>query len=116
MTEVNTEVNNAEDFVPLPAGGGDGGDVPSLVVSASFRFDPPEPRADVVLRPRLLGILVGRWEHRVTVWIGDTIDHLRIHPDNKPCTIHMPTIVMLVPATDKQVLPPADVSAAGASH
>jgi ATP/maltotriose-dependent transcriptional regulator MalT/DNA-binding SARP family transcriptional activator len=57
-------------FVPLPAGGRDGGDVPSLAVSASFRFEPPEPRADVVLRPRLLGILVGRWEHRVTVLTG----------------------------------------------
>ena len=39
-------------------------------MSDSFRFEPPEPRAGVVLRPRLLRTLVGRWEHRVTVLTG----------------------------------------------
>jgi ATP/maltotriose-dependent transcriptional regulator MalT/DNA-binding SARP family transcriptional activator len=39
-------------------------------MSRSFRFVPPEPRADVLVRPRLLRSLVGRWEHRVTSVVG----------------------------------------------
>src|SRR5688500_1573214 len=35
-------------------------------MSRSFRFVPPEPRGDLLSRPRLLRALVGRWEHRVT--------------------------------------------------
>ena len=36
----------------------------------SFRFIPPEPRADLLTRPRLLRSLVGRWSHRVTSLTG----------------------------------------------
>jgi len=36
----------------------------------SFRFEPPEPRSGSLTRPRLLGALVGRWEHRVTAVVG----------------------------------------------
>ena len=36
----------------------------------SFRFDPPEPRLDLLTRPRLLGALLGRWDHRVTLVVG----------------------------------------------
>jgi DNA-binding SARP family transcriptional activator len=36
----------------------------------SFRFEPPDPRADVLTRPRLLRALLGRWHHRVTCCIG----------------------------------------------
>src|ERR687891_2204064 len=36
----------------------------------SFRFEPPEPRAGALTRPRLLRTLLGRWEHRVTTVVG----------------------------------------------
>ena len=36
----------------------------------SFRFDPPEPLSDLLIRPRLLRALLGRWEHRVTLVVG----------------------------------------------
>jgi len=36
----------------------------------SFRFDPPESRSDLLIRPRLLRALLGRWEHRVTLVVG----------------------------------------------
>jgi ATP/maltotriose-dependent transcriptional regulator MalT/DNA-binding SARP family transcriptional activator len=36
----------------------------------SFRYVPPDPRADVLTRPRLLRALLGRWHHRVTCLIG----------------------------------------------
>ena len=36
----------------------------------SFRFEPPEPRPGSLTRPRLLGTLLGRWEHRVTSVVG----------------------------------------------
>jgi LuxR family transcriptional regulator, maltose regulon positive regulatory protein len=36
----------------------------------SFRFEPPEPRSGSLTRPRLLGTLFGRWEHRVTSVVG----------------------------------------------
>lgn len=36
----------------------------------SFRFEPPEPRAGALTRPRLLRALLGRWEHKVTVVVG----------------------------------------------
>ena len=39
-------------------------------MARSFRFDPPEPRADLLTRPRLLRSLVGRWNHRVTALTG----------------------------------------------
>lgn len=39
-------------------------------MSRSFRFDPPEPRSDLLIRPRLLRALLGRWEHRVTLVVG----------------------------------------------
>jgi ATP/maltotriose-dependent transcriptional regulator MalT/DNA-binding SARP family transcriptional activator len=39
-------------------------------MSRSFRFAPPEPRSDLVVRPRLLRSLVGRWQHRVTSVTG----------------------------------------------
>src|SRR6266540_287040 len=35
-------------------------------MSRSFRLVPPEPRGDLLTRPRLLKALVGRWDHRVT--------------------------------------------------
>ncbi|MGH9213487.1 MAG: BTAD domain-containing putative transcriptional regulator [Acidimicrobiales bacterium] len=35
-----------------------------------FRFGPPEPRRDILLRPRLLGALLDRWSHRVTSLVG----------------------------------------------
>jgi LuxR family transcriptional regulator, maltose regulon positive regulatory protein len=36
----------------------------------SFRFAPPEPRRGLVTRSRLLRVLLGRWEYRVTVVVG----------------------------------------------
>ncbi|HET6834880.1 MAG TPA: BTAD domain-containing putative transcriptional regulator [Acidimicrobiales bacterium] len=36
----------------------------------SFRFEPPEPRPGSLTRPRLLRILLGRWDHRVTSVVG----------------------------------------------
>jgi LuxR family transcriptional regulator, maltose regulon positive regulatory protein len=36
----------------------------------SFRFAPPEPRPASLTRPRLLRVLLGRWEHRVTTVVG----------------------------------------------
>jgi ATP/maltotriose-dependent transcriptional regulator MalT/DNA-binding SARP family transcriptional activator len=39
-------------------------------MSRSFRYDAPEPLSDLLVRPRLLRSLAGRWEHRVTVVIG----------------------------------------------
>ena len=36
----------------------------------SFRFEPPEPVPGALTRPRLLRILLGRWEHRVTSVVG----------------------------------------------
>ena len=36
----------------------------------SFRFDPPEPRESQLTRPRLLGPLLARWDHRVTLLVG----------------------------------------------
>lgn len=36
----------------------------------SFRFDPPEPRPDLLVRPRLLRSLTERWRHRVTYLTG----------------------------------------------
>src|SRR5512132_2536199 len=36
----------------------------------SFRFEPPEPRPGSLTRPRLLRVLLGRWEHRVTSVVG----------------------------------------------
>ena len=36
----------------------------------SFRFVPPDPRDDLLTRPRLLRALLGRWHHRVTCCIG----------------------------------------------
>jgi len=39
-------------------------------MSRSFRLVPPEPRSDLVVRPRLMRSLLGRWEHRVTSLTG----------------------------------------------
>ena len=39
-------------------------------MARSFRFVPPEPRGDALVRPRLLRGLVRRWEHRVTAVTG----------------------------------------------
>ena len=39
-------------------------------MSRSFRFDPPEARSDLLIRPRLLRELTGRWQHRVTAVTG----------------------------------------------
>jgi DNA-binding SARP family transcriptional activator len=39
-------------------------------MARSFRFVPPEPRTDLLTRPRLLRSLAGRWEHRVTSLVG----------------------------------------------
>ena len=39
-------------------------------MSRSFRFVPPEARADLLTRPRLLRALTGRWQHRVTAVTG----------------------------------------------
>ena len=39
-------------------------------MSRSFRFLPPEPRPDLLTRPRLLRSLIGRWQHRVTAVTG----------------------------------------------
>jgi ATP/maltotriose-dependent transcriptional regulator MalT/DNA-binding SARP family transcriptional activator len=36
----------------------------------SFRFDPPEPRESQLTRSRLLGPLLGRWDHRVILLVG----------------------------------------------
>jgi LuxR family transcriptional regulator, maltose regulon positive regulatory protein len=39
-------------------------------VHRSFRLEPPEPRPDLLARPRLIRALLGRWGHRVTVLVG----------------------------------------------
>ena len=39
-------------------------------MARSFRFVPPEPRVDLLTRPRLLRSLAGRWRHRVTALTG----------------------------------------------
>jgi DNA-binding SARP family transcriptional activator/tetratricopeptide (TPR) repeat protein len=39
-------------------------------MARSFRFGPPEPRPDLLTRPRLLRSLAGRWHHRVTALTG----------------------------------------------
>ncbi|HMG45667.1 MAG TPA: BTAD domain-containing putative transcriptional regulator [Acidimicrobiales bacterium] len=39
-------------------------------MSRSFRSTPPEPRPDLLTRPRLLRALTGRWQHRVTSLVG----------------------------------------------
>ena len=36
----------------------------------SFRLLPPEPRPDLLARPRLMRTLLGRWECRVTALVG----------------------------------------------
>src|SRR6266511_1848032 len=36
----------------------------------SFRLLPPEPRQDLLARPRLMHTLLGRWECRVTALVG----------------------------------------------
>jgi LuxR family transcriptional regulator, maltose regulon positive regulatory protein len=36
----------------------------------SFRFEPPEPVSGALTRPRLLRVLLGRWDHRVTSVVG----------------------------------------------
>jgi len=36
----------------------------------SFRLLPPEPRPDLLARPRLMRTLLGRWECRVTSLVG----------------------------------------------
>lgn len=43
------------------------------------------------------------WDERpevqtVTVWVDETIDQFRIHPDTKPWVLHISEIVLLVPA------------------
>ena len=45
-------------------------DLWSATVVGSFRLVPPEPKPDVLVRPRLLRSLAGRWEHRVTSVVG----------------------------------------------
>jgi hypothetical protein len=42
----------------------------------------------------------GPEEQTVTIWIWDTIDRVRIHPDNRPCTFRISEIVLLTPAAD----------------
>lgn len=39
-------------------------------MSRSFRYVPPEPRTDSLLRPRLLRSMAGRWSHRAVSVIG----------------------------------------------
>jgi ATP/maltotriose-dependent transcriptional regulator MalT/DNA-binding SARP family transcriptional activator len=39
-------------------------------MTRSFRFSPPEPRDDLMVRPRLLRSLAERWRHRVTSLTG----------------------------------------------
>lgn len=39
-------------------------------MSRSFRYAPPAPRADSLVRPRLLRTLTRRWEHKVTALTG----------------------------------------------
>jgi hypothetical protein len=41
---------------------------------------------------------VGPGERTTTVWVHDTIDQFRIHPDNKPCAFTLTEITLLVPA------------------
>jgi hypothetical protein len=40
----------------------------------------------------------------VTIWVNDTIEQFRIHPDNKPSVFNISEIVLLMPATE---LPPS---------
>jgi len=37
-------------------------------------------------------------ERTLTVWVNDTIDQIRLHPDRKPYVFHLSEIVLLVPA------------------
>jgi hypothetical protein len=37
-------------------------------------------------------------ERTTTVWVNDTIDQFRIHPDNKPCAFNLSAITLLLPA------------------
>ncbi|HEY2997862.1 MAG TPA: AAA family ATPase, partial [Acidimicrobiales bacterium] len=39
-------------------------------MAPSFRFEPPAPRPGSLTRPRLLRVLLGRWDHRVTAVVG----------------------------------------------
>src|SRR5687768_8637174 len=39
-------------------------------MSRSFRLAPPEPRPDALPRPRLMRLMVGRWDHPVTTLVG----------------------------------------------
>jgi hypothetical protein len=39
-------------------------------------------------------------EKTKTVWIDDTIDRFRFDPDNKPCTVKLKEITLLVPSDD----------------
>jgi LuxR family maltose regulon positive regulatory protein len=41
-----------------------------LVVPRTFRFEPPAGRADLLTRPRLLRVLLGRWDHPVATVVG----------------------------------------------
>jgi hypothetical protein len=36
-------------------------------------------------------------EKNVTIWVNDTIDRFRLHPDNKPFGIMISGITLLVP-------------------
>src|SRR5262249_42898595 len=36
----------------------------------------------------------------LTVWLNDTLDQLRIYPDDKPFVFHVAEVVLLVPAVD----------------
>jgi hypothetical protein len=39
-------------------------------------------------------------EQTETIWVGDTIDQLRIHPDDRPCDFKILKMVLIVPATE----------------
>jgi hypothetical protein len=43
---------------------------------------------------------VGRGEQTMTIWVNDTIDEFRIHPDNKPCVFRLSEITLLVPVAE----------------
>jgi hypothetical protein len=45
----------------------------------------------------------GRGERTMTIWVNDTVDRFRIHPDNKPCVFRLSRIVLLAPATGSKM-------------
>jgi hypothetical protein len=80
---------------------GDAGGGPALSAFRLFwkRSDQKEFPPDQSLSLPVPWLETGPEERTTeTIWIDETIDQLRIHPDNKPCDFKILKIVLLVPA------------------